>query len=697
MSAVATPTSSAAGTSSPTPPSSLRVALVLGCLVALTVIGSSAVAVALPEVGRDLDLSTAGRAWVLAVFTLAFSVSTAAFGRLGDVLGLRTPLLVGGTVLGVGSILAAAAQSGELLLAARVVQGVGAGAVPVLVTGVVAAVVPKAERGAAFGAITAVVTVVSGSGPFLGGALTAAVSWRAVVAVPALALLLLVPAARLAPREPADAGGRVDTAGLTLVGLVAVGVVVALQAPATGLGAGVSTAAAGVAVVALLGVVARHRRAAARAGDDAPREVFPARELAGRGVFLLLCFSALPLLAAYLGLLFAVPEVLGVQRGWDPLEIGLALLPAAAVGATASRLLGARAVRLGRLRLVVGAGLLSAAGLLLGAAGTDVPVLLVVGFACVSASFGAGQAALLDTLPLVVPEESVGSAFGLFNLIFFTGGAVGAGLGGRAGGAARHRPVRWPASRSCRSGARRWRSRRADASSPRGCRRARAGPAAGAGGARTRRAGGSAAHCAVVRPSSRLDLLARLPHLPAGVAEEAETGLLVHASLCLARRTPGEARRTGSWTPYLQPSVLPSGWDVRPLLADTEHVGPGEVRGGGRDRRPRGAGPPGLGWVAGRCSGCWRTAWRWARASCSASTGRADRPGRTAAACPRATRSGWPATRVAAALVGRRVVRSELRVPRHATTRAGGLDRRLVRAARQAHARPPHPPRRGRG
>ena len=405
-----------------------RVAAVLGSLVALTVIGSSAVAVALPEVGRELGLSTGGRAWVLALFSLSFSVSTAVFGRAGDLLGLRTPLLAGGGLLVVGSLLAAAAPSGELLLAARVVQGAGAGAVPVLVTGVVAAVVPEARRGAAFGAISAVVTVISGCGPLVGGALTAAVSWRAVVGVPALALLLLLPAARLAPREPSDADASVDVPGLVLVGLVASGVVVALQASATGLGAPVAVATAAAAVVGLVVLVVRHRRHQGR--DDA--EVFPDPRVVGEPVFLLLAAAAFPLLAAYLGLLFAVPEVLGVERGWSPLAIGLALLPAAAVGATASRVLGERAADVGRLRMVTLLALLSAVGLACGAAGAGAgaPVLLVAGFACVSAAFGAGQAALLDALPLVVPPERVGTAFGVFNLVFFTGGAVGAAWAG---------------------------------------------------------------------------------------------------------------------------------------------------------------------------------------------------------------------------------------------------------------------------
>jgi MFS family permease len=80
--------------SSSSEPSLTRVALLLGTLLALTVVGSSAVAVALPQVATDLGLDKPGTAWVLAVFSLAFSVTTAVFGRLADLRGLRLPLRI---------------------------------------------------------------------------------------------------------------------------------------------------------------------------------------------------------------------------------------------------------------------------------------------------------------------------------------------------------------------------------------------------------------------------------------------------------------------------------------------------------------------------------------------------------------------------------------------------------------------------
>lgn len=81
-------------------------------------------------------------------------------------------------------------------------------------------------------------------------------------------------------------------------------------------------------------------------------------------------------------------------------------------------------------------------------------------------------------------------------------------------------------------------------------------------------------------PPSRRALLARLTRLDTKDVPRIGTALLVHATLCLARPVvdvvPPPRRRSGVWRPYLQPSALPSGWEVTPWLCDVEHLDPGE-------------------------------------------------------------------------------------------------------------------------
>ena len=411
--------------SSPPGPSVTRVALLLGTLVALTVIGSSAVAVALPEVAADLGLDKPGTAWVLAVFSLAFSVTTAVFGRLADLRGLRLPLRLGVGLLAAGSVLAALAWDFPSLIVGRVIQGAGAGAVPVLALGVLASRYEGVARGRALGALTAVVSIVSGSGPLIGGGITELLGWRFVLAVPAVALLILEPVARLASNRGL-ATGRLDWRGAGLVAVVTTGVVLLLFAPATKaslLLLGGAAAAAAVAAVLLYRHVNRH-----------PSGFLPRRVVANANV-MLSSFTGLTLLAAYLGMILALPLIFSDDQGWRPLQIGLAMLPAALVGAVASRIVGGTAERLGRYRVAAWLAAGSAAGLLLGAVMHDEPVLLILGFAGAVAGFSAGQVALIDGIADLVEPEVQGVALGVFNLIFFTGGAVGTALVGGISGA----------------------------------------------------------------------------------------------------------------------------------------------------------------------------------------------------------------------------------------------------------------------
>lgn len=397
-------------------PSPTRVALLLGTLVALTVIGSSAVAVAIPVLATDLALSVSESAWVLAAFSLTFSIATAVFGRVADLVGLRLPLRVGGVLFAGGSLIAAVAPGFGVLIAGRLIQGAGAGAVPVLVVGIIAARFDEASRTRAFGTISAVVAVVSGSGPLIGGSIAQLASWRYVLALPVVAILLTEPVARLAP-APTRQPGRFDVYGALLVAAAVSGGALLLQSPATGTGAGAALGF-GLLLVGGLALLVRHVRA--------HPEGFLPRAVVTTGPLMAGSLAGMTLLAAYIAMLFAVPTLLSEDPGWTPLQVGLAMLPAAAFGAVISRVVGAIALP-GRRRAIVAvlAGG-SALGLSLAALVSDQPVVLIAGLGLAAAAFGGGQVAILAALPGLVAEEHRGVAIGVFNLLFFVGGTIGA-------------------------------------------------------------------------------------------------------------------------------------------------------------------------------------------------------------------------------------------------------------------------------
>ncbi len=409
----------------PARPSVVRVALLLGILIALTVISSSAVAVALPALGDELGMDLAGKAWVLAAFGLAFPIATAVFGRVADLVGLRLPLRIGIVLFAAGSLLSAITPNFTVLMVGRLLQGAGAGAVPVLGIGVVAAVFDDEHRARALGGLTSVVALASGSGPLLGGLMTQFVGWRAVLALPAIALILMEPVARLAPAgRPSSEEQGLDLRGAFLLAVLITGVVLTLQAPSTGSGPLLLVATAATAVAGLV-LLARHTR-------RVPDGFIPLALVRDRR-FVLTALTAPTLLAPYLGLMLMIPQVLAGELGWTPLRIGLALLPAASLGAIASRVAGVSATRIGRHRFTAILAAASAAGLALVAVASPAPFMLVAGLALTGCGFAGSQVALLDSVSDHVAPSIRGVATGIFNLAFFTGATLGASTIGGLG------------------------------------------------------------------------------------------------------------------------------------------------------------------------------------------------------------------------------------------------------------------------
>lgn len=102
-----------------------RVSLLLGVLFGLTGMGSSSAAIALPLMGPDFDVSVGVAAWTISLYALMLAVTTAVYGRVSDLVGVRWPLLVGVSLMTAGALGAAFAPSFEVLLLARLLQEIG--------------------------------------------------------------------------------------------------------------------------------------------------------------------------------------------------------------------------------------------------------------------------------------------------------------------------------------------------------------------------------------------------------------------------------------------------------------------------------------------------------------------------------------------------------------------------------------------
>ena len=176
----------------------------------------SGLTVALPTIGTDLHTSTADLQWMVTAYLLAFAAPTVAAGRLADIFGRRRVLLIGTIVFMVASVACGLAQDEWWLIAARVVQGLGASALFAPSLSIVSNAFPPEERSKGVGAWASVGGVGAAAGPLVGGFLTDAVSWRWLffvnVPIGLLAIFLTVAAVRESRDE--TVGRHVDLVGL---------------------------------------------------------------------------------------------------------------------------------------------------------------------------------------------------------------------------------------------------------------------------------------------------------------------------------------------------------------------------------------------------------------------------------------------------------------------------------------------------
>jgi EmrB/QacA subfamily drug resistance transporter len=159
-----------------------------------SVIDHGSVLIALPGIESHFDASLESVQWVVIAYALVISVLLLPMGRLGDVVGRRRVYIVGTAIFVVGSIGATLANNLELLVAMRVLQGIGAGMVQGCGMGMMIAAFPDSERGKALGTHLSVVGLGAIAGPALGGFLVAWFGWQSVffVNVPAGCLVLLL-------------------------------------------------------------------------------------------------------------------------------------------------------------------------------------------------------------------------------------------------------------------------------------------------------------------------------------------------------------------------------------------------------------------------------------------------------------------------------------------------------------------------
>ncbi|MEV0265038.1 MDR family MFS transporter [Streptomyces sp. NPDC050617] len=203
------------------------VTIVLGMLLAA--LDQTIVSTALPTIVADLG-GGGHMAWVVTAYLLAETVSTVLVGKFGDLFGRKLVFQLSAVVFVGGSILAGAANSMLMLVAARAIQGIGGGGLMVTAMALIADVIPLRERGKYQGALGAVFGVTTVVGPTLGGLFTDHATWRwcFYVNIP-VAIVMVAMAARTIPAVRSAVRPLIDYLGIVLVALGASGLVLGLE------------------------------------------------------------------------------------------------------------------------------------------------------------------------------------------------------------------------------------------------------------------------------------------------------------------------------------------------------------------------------------------------------------------------------------------------------------------------------------
>jgi EmrB/QacA subfamily drug resistance transporter len=422
----------AAGPTNPTPHSQASatdrtrwLALVVLCVgMLMIVLDATIVNVALPSIQADLGFSQSSLAWVVNAYLIAFGGLLLLAGRLGDLIGRRRVFLIGLAVFTGASLLCAVAQSQEVLIGARFVQGVGGALTSAVILGMIVTMFPDPrEQAKAIGVYSFVASAGGSIGLLAGGVLTEAINWHWIffvnlpigVATALLALRLVEGDAGLGFREGADVLGAV----LVTVALM-LGVYTILEAGDYGWGSLHTIGLGAAALVLLAAFIVRQARIP---NPLMPLRLFRSRNVAGANVIQALFVGGM------FGMFFLGALYLQRVLGYDALEVGLAFLPVTLVIGTLSlgfsdRLnmrFGPRATLIPSLVLIAAALLLLARTPVDGSYVTDLlPVMLLLGA-------GAGLAfPSLMTLAMsgATPSDS-GLASGLVNTSLQVGGAIG--------------------------------------------------------------------------------------------------------------------------------------------------------------------------------------------------------------------------------------------------------------------------------
>lgn len=412
--------------------------------VALIIVDSTIVNVAIPAIVDDIGLTSTQVQWVQEAYTLVFAALLLLFGSLADKFGRRRMMLLGIVIFTVASVLAGLAPDGDLLILARLIQGVGGAMVLPTTLSLINATFRGRERGIAFAVWGSTIGGMVAVGPLLGGWLTTAFSWRWAfgINVP-LGILIFIGVLLTVAESREEKYGKIDFLGAALSVLVFGPLVFGLIEGRTygwwltdkPMEIGAFTwpfalspvpVAFAISLLALVGFVAweLHRK---RSGKSVLLEFSLFRISSFRNGNI----AAMLISLGEFGIILTLPLWLQFVLGFDALQTGFLLLALAIgsfmasgfAGATSGRISPVTIVRVGLVAEIIGVG---AVGLIIGPDavwGWLIPALFVYGF-----GVGLATAQLTGVILQDVPVEMSGQGSGTQSTARQVGSALGVAI-----------------------------------------------------------------------------------------------------------------------------------------------------------------------------------------------------------------------------------------------------------------------------
>lgn len=407
-------------------PGSVRMLVV--CLMASMLVVSfnqTVLNTALPTIIAELGgLDRIG--WIVAAFVLTATLSMPLAGALADVLDRKRLLFGASVIFGVGTLLGALSWNLDVLIIARLAQGIGGGAVMVLTQTIMAAAVPSRERAkyaGAFGSVWAVATI---SGVLIGGWLTDGPGWRWVFwgTLPLLIVAIALSARYIAPGAPGVTRVQPDIAGMLLLCIATTALVAATS---DSLSPEWSWFIAVIGAGAVFALLFAERRV--------EQPVLPGILFRSRTFLLATLAGMLCSGVASFVVLSYLPAFAQMVLGLSALQAGLLLLPMIIATVVSSTLTGFVVSRTGRYILIpaVGAGAVAVGLVLLGTLGPDTTaVRLSLSAALLGAGIGTNVLLLTLLAQNALPARNIGVATAANNFFRQAGATMGISLVGVA-------------------------------------------------------------------------------------------------------------------------------------------------------------------------------------------------------------------------------------------------------------------------